>query len=296
MENTKSETIAGEQPVENAPIDTQEEEKEVETSDEHAKEHYTITPAHTNTPAGETVEDEEEVAPASAHEAAEIPIETQLNVQHLREDAATTPAAVDDDDGKAQQVADSIALLHAREGAHSQQEEKQPNKASPEPLLSRTVEPTSTPTIPADQSSSETASSPTLIIEKVDDELRHGDDFGSAATVGQKDAHLLRSQDAVPDHVIMRAESRTPELAETTFEVSESAALLDRDRDPPTPPMSDEEAGRIGYRRMSSTPIPEVAKTAAEVADVAATLDERPAVSPQVSIDKKTLLTIPAAS
>jgi hypothetical protein len=46
------------------------------------------------------------------------------------------------------------------------------------------------------------------------------------------------------------------------------------DRDPPTPPISDEEAGRIGYRRMSSTPLSQVAKTAAEVADVAATLDE----------------------
>ena len=38
--------------------------------------------------------------------------------------------------------------------------------------------------------------------------------------------------------------------------------------------MSDEEAGRIGYRRMSQTPIPEVAQTAAEVADVAAVLDK----------------------
>jgi hypothetical protein len=286
MENTKPETIAGGSPVEKAPVDTQGEEKEVETSKEHAKEHYTITPAHTNTPAGETVEDEEDAAPVSAPEAAEAPKEAQLNVQHLHEDATATTAA-EDDNAKAEHVADSIALLHATGGAHSQQEEKQPNEASLEPLLSGIVEPTSMPAVPADQSSSGTASSPTLIIEKVDNELRHGDNFGSAATVGQKDAHLLRSQDAVPDHVIMRSESRTPELAETAFEVSESAALLDRDRDPPTPPISDEEAGRIGYRRMSSTPIPEVAKTAAEVADVATTLDERPAVSSQDSISKK---------
>jgi hypothetical protein len=43
--------------------------------------------------------------------------------------------------------------------------------------------------------------------------------------------------------------------------------------------MSDEEAGRTGYRRMSQTPIPQVAETAAEVADVAATLDKDNLVS-----------------
>ena len=39
-------------------------------------------------------------------------------------------------------------------------------------------------------------------------------------------------------------------------------------------PSSDEEAGRTGERRMSSTPINEVADTAAEVADSAATIDK----------------------
>lgn len=51
------------------------------------------------------------------------------------------------------------------------------------------------------------------------------------------------------------------------------------DREAATPPISDEDAGRIGYRRMSQTPIPEVAETAAEVADSAATLDKDSMVS-----------------
>ncbi|PBP17518.1 PT repeat family protein [Diplocarpon rosae] len=58
--------------------------------------------------------------------------------------------------------------------------------------------------------------------------------------------------------------------------VEQSAAALDRDA--PTPPLPDAEAGRLGYRRMSQTPIPEVAATAAEVADVAATLDRSPSL------------------
>jgi hypothetical protein len=260
MVNTISEALAGKQIVEDAPIDTKGEEREIETSKEQAepKEHTMITPAHVNTPVPESVEDAEE---ANLEEAVEIPKKVQLNVHH---------------------VADSP--LHPTDTAHSQEAGSQATSTSPTPFPPGTHEPTSTLAVLVDQPSSETTtSSPTLIIEKVDDELRHGDDFGSAATVGQKDAHLLRSQDAQPDHVIMRSESRTPELADTAAEVSESAALLDRDRDPPTPPMSDEEAGRIGYRRMSSTPIPEVAKTAAEVADVAATLDERPIVSSRIS-------------
>jgi len=114
--------------------------------------------------------------------------------------------------------------------------------------------------------------SPIVVVEKVDSEPSHGDDFGPEATVGQKDAHNLRAQDAEPDHTIIRPDTRTPELAEVAAEVADSAAVLDRDAS--TPPVSDEEAGRIGYRRMSATPIPEVAAVAAEVADVAATIDK----------------------
>jgi len=115
-------------------------------------------------------------------------------------------------------------------------------------------------------------SSPTLVVEKVDSEPHHGDDFGPDATVGQKDAHLLRAQDAEPDYVVVRSQTPIPEVANVAAEVAETAAVLDEE--PPTPPISDEEAGRIGFRRMSNTPIPEVAETAAEVAQSAAILDK----------------------
>lgn len=65
--------------------------------------------------------------------------------------------------------------------------------------------------------------------------------------------------------------SKTPDIALVAAEVADSAAKLDNG--PPSPEIPDDEAGRIGYRRMSNTPIPEVSETAAEVADVAAKLD-----------------------
>ncbi|PVH80081.1 hypothetical protein DL98DRAFT_515767 [Cadophora sp. DSE1049] len=119
----------------------------------------------------------------------------------------------------------------------------------------------------------EPSQSPTVVVEKVDNVLSHGDDFGPDATISQKDAHNLRAQDAEPDHTIIRQDSHSPELADAAAEVADTAQTLDRDA--PTPPISDEEAGRIGYRRMSTTPIPEVADTASEVADIAATLDQQ---------------------
>jgi hypothetical protein len=53
--------------------------------------------------------------------------------------------------------------------------------------------------------------------------------------------------------------------------VADSAALLDKDE--PEPDLSDTEAGKLGFRRLTHTPIPEVANTAAEVADSASMLD-----------------------
>ncbi|KAH7419579.1 hypothetical protein BKA64DRAFT_21126 [Cadophora sp. MPI-SDFR-AT-0126] len=113
---------------------------------------------------------------------------------------------------------------------------------------------------------------PAVVVVKVDDVPSHGDDFGPDATVGQQ-AQNLRAQDVEPDYATIRKDSHTPELADVAAEVADIAQTLDRDA--PTPPISDEEAGRTGYRRMSTTPIPEVADTAAEVADIAATLDQQ---------------------
>ena len=55
-------------------------------------------------------------------------------------------------------------------------------------------------------------------------------------------------------------------------EVADSAALINAEK--PETPVPDDVAGQIGYRRMSSTPIQEVANTAAEVADSAKELDK----------------------
>jgi hypothetical protein len=82
-------------------------------------------------------------------------------------------------------------------------------------------------------------------------------------------ANRLQAQDIEPGAA--RSCSNTSEIARTAAEVADSAAILDQGA--PTPPISDEEAGRTGYRRMSHTPIPEVAETAAEVADSAAIVD-----------------------
>jgi len=85
------------------------------------------------------------------------------------------------------------------------------------------------------------------------------------------EAHAQRAEDAEPEHVTLRNDVVTPEPAEVAADVANSAASLDRE--PPTPPMSDSEAGKIGYRRLSSTPIGEVSDTAAEVAETAAKID-----------------------
>lgn len=84
------------------------------------------------------------------------------------------------------------------------------------------------------------------------------------------DEGKLRVENGSPE--ALRSDSRTPDIACNAAEVADSAMILDREE--PTPPMSDEEAGRIGYRRMSHTPIPEVSETAAEVADSALMLDK----------------------
>jgi hypothetical protein len=57
------------------------------------------------------------------------------------------------------------------------------------------------------------------------------------------------------------------------------------DEQEPEEDVPDEEAGRIGFRRMSATPIPVVATTAAEVADTAQQLDEEVSSLPYTCLD-----------
>lgn len=112
---------------------------------------------------------------------------------------------------------------------------------------------------------------PLLIVEKVDDTKSHGDDFGPAATSEQKDAHEMREKDAQPDVEIVREEGNTT-YSDTAAEVADIAAKLDQEPSPT--PISDVEAGKSGERRLSLTPIQDVARTASEVADSAALLGD----------------------
>lgn len=121
---------------------------------------------------------------------------------------------------------------------------------------------------------------PELVVEKLDIKPAHGDNFGIDATYGQKEAHEMRAADAEPDQMVVKAEEETLGESEIAAEVADTAATLDQEAS--TPPIADEEAGRIGLRRLSHTPIPEVAGTAAEVADSAAILD-RLTPSPPIS-------------
>jgi hypothetical protein len=95
---------------------------------------------------------------------------------------------------------------------------------------------------------------------------------GSQDTTSAKPASLstiLRSK-LEPDS--NRSGASTPSFARTAAEVADSAALVDQEPDEPA--VSAEEAGQTGFRRMTATPINEVAGTAAEVADTAEALDK----------------------
>lgn len=111
---------------------------------------------------------------------------------------------------------------------------------------------------------------PALVVEKLEPEPKEeGEKSSVEHTAVRHDTDHLQTVDFTQE---TRNGARTPELADVAAEVADVAATLDRNQ--PTPPISDEEAGRIGFRRMSSTPIPQVAITAAEVADSAAIIDK----------------------
>ncbi|KAI9832684.1 MAG: hypothetical protein M1819_004270 [Sarea resinae] len=151
------------------------------------------------------------------------------------------------------------------------------------------------------------APTPAVVVEKVNAEPSHGDDFGPSATHGQKEAHEQRALDAKPDKVLIEPEpasanepanltatapvddpsSSVSESAATAAEVADSAAELHDSLDERKIGTTD-----VTSRRLSSTPIPEVANTAAEVADIAAglgdTLEEK-----ETSVEKTSGTAIP---
>lgn len=88
----------------------------------------------------------------------------------------------------------------------------------------------------------------------------------------------INTPEGVAKHILAsHSGASTPTYASVAAEVADSAALLNEGK--PETPVPDELAGKIGYRRLTSTPIAEVANTAAEVADTAQHLDD-----PEVSI------------
>jgi hypothetical protein len=160
----------------------------------------------------------------------------------------------------ATEVADTAALLDDDIPAPSSTEPQVANAAKE--LLSRT-----------EPHSESGASTPSFV--------RTAAEVADTAALLDKDDEL--QSDAEPPvanaakELLNRAElqsrsgASTPSFVKTTVEVADSAALLDKEE--PEEEVTDEEAGRIGYRRMSTTPIPDVAVTAAEVADTAQQLD-----------------------
>jgi hypothetical protein len=112
----------------------------------------------------------------------------------------------------------------------------------------------------------------TLIVEKTDAEPNHSDDFGNnTATVGQKEAHDMRAPDAEPVATIVKTHKPLP--AETKDIAKPEDAALTTDGKGSSPQSPDAELSILEERRLSHTPIPEVAATAAEVADSAAKID-----------------------
>lgn len=88
----------------------------------------------------------------------------------------------------------------------------------------------------------------------------------------------IDTPEGVAKHILAsHSRASTPTYASVAAEVADSATFLNEEK--PETPIPDELAGEIGYRRLSSTPIAEVANTAAEVADTAQRLDD-----PEVSI------------
>lgn len=146
---------------------------------------------------------------------------------------------------------------------------------------------------------------PKILVEKVDGEHPSREDLESNEVTGPKETHETGAHDAEPDFVakpetnqksgpaaevtdsavtlnkagLPLFEASTPEPStasaqspdEIASEVADSAAILDKEDPESLSP--DDEAGRTGERRLSHTPIGQVANTAAEVADTAAFLD-----------------------
>ncbi|KAJ8068041.1 hypothetical protein OCU04_003618 [Sclerotinia nivalis] len=287
------ETSSSEIPISHPPLADESTENVAEEPKKEESQNSEITTSNTATPnesiegaaedpssAEQVIEEKTDDTPKQEHTVSEPivneePIEVEITtVNTSREDVSSKTNNVDGTSTIEPSADEAVVLPEPNNEIRSASGESHDQEAVEQNEVNEPVD--STKNIPKDDEQpnipTEVVSAPMVTVEKVDSEPRLGDDFGSTATFAQKDAHNLHAQDAVPDHVTIRQQSTTPDLANVAAEVADSAALLDET--PPTPPMSDKDAGKIGYRRLSNTPIPEVAETAAEVADSAALIDE----------------------
>ncbi|KAF2789054.1 hypothetical protein K505DRAFT_365945 [Melanomma pulvis-pyrius CBS 109.77] len=83
-------------------------------------------------------------------------------------------------------------------------------------------------TSPEKQQKADSQPVPVVIVEKTDDNLSHGDDFGKDATSAQKVAHELRAADAPPDKIVVspEAHSADPPTEEADVIPKEQTARL----------------------------------------------------------------------
>lgn len=122
---------------------------------------------------------------------------------------------------------------------------------------------------------------PTLIVERADEKPAYGDDFGPDAAFTQKDAHEIRGADAEPDYTIVHNDPSPEDLdkADTAAEVAKSAETIDGETSLNTRIRS-LQGQSDGHPDGTSTPIGQIADTAAEVADTAAGIDREPTPVP----------------
>lgn len=146
-------------------------------------------------------------------------------------------------------------------------------KAAPDAAVMKVEEVSSDKDLKMDSLAKGQDAVPSLSIKEIDTE-----DNGAGALSEPE-------QGSEPGYIMVNDRALTPDMANTAAEVAETAAELDPRE--PTPPISDEEAGRIGFRRMSNTPIPQVADTAAEVADAAKLLDDEEHSGLQTPLEEK---------
>ncbi|KAJ9639430.1 hypothetical protein H2199_006463 [Coniosporium tulheliwenetii] len=104
-------------------------------------------------------------------------------------------------------------------------EKKEQRLADAEPDAVRVLPEADTETEQSKPESDAAPAIPTLIVEKTDDEPRHGDDMGPDATAGQKEAHEKRLADAEPDAVVITPDpedkDQTADAVDTDDDVPE---------------------------------------------------------------------------